>query len=68
MCDNAKTNYEREPIFWLVKFLQAHERGHAAAEREAQSRLAGLGFGIAWRDPGRELAGFRKPRKGVARG
>ncbi len=39
-------DYEREPVFWLVKLLQARERRAVAAEREAQRRLKLLGVTI----------------------
>ncbi len=48
------TNYEREPIFWLVKLLQARERRDGAAEREAQRRLKLLGVTIRFAAAGKK--------------
>ncbi len=44
------SEYDREPIFWIVKLLRARERFNSTAEREAQLRLKRLGVHIRFAD------------------
>lgn len=40
------SEYDREPIFWIVKLLRARERRDSATEREAQESLKRLGVHV----------------------